>query len=69
LEKSFSHNIFANYTSSRKNSTYKMADANPDIVDATSRATIHAQIQSAIGLNIPVFLRIKPKTISAEHWV
>jgi hypothetical protein len=34
-----------------------MADLNPDIVNAAARATIQAQTQTAIGLNIPVFFR------------
>jgi hypothetical protein len=46
-----------------------MADAKPDIVDVSARAALHAQTHSKIGWNIPVFLWIKPYTLSAEQWV
>jgi hypothetical protein len=43
-----------------------MADQN---VDAAARAAIQVQTQTAIGLNIPVFLGIKPYSIDPEQWV
>jgi hypothetical protein len=43
-----------------------MADQN---VDATARAAITAQTQTAIGLSIPVFSEIKPCSINPEQWV
>jgi hypothetical protein len=46
-----------------------MANANPEIVDATARAAIRAQTQTAIGLYITVFSGVKPYSISAEQWV
>ena len=45
-----------------------MAD-NQNLVDATARAAIRAQTQTAIGLNIPVFTGVKPFTTNAEQWV
>jgi hypothetical protein len=38
-----------------------MADTNPNIVDAITRAKIiWAQFQRAVGLNITLFLGVKP---------
>jgi hypothetical protein len=47
----------------------KIAEANPIVVDSTARATIRAQTQTAISLNISVLSGIKPYTITAEQCI
>ncbi len=57
------------YNQFTKLKTYKMADANLDIIDAAARNALPAQKQTAIALNFPLFSAIKPYSITTEQWI